>query len=60
MSNIVCVLDLARELAEIASETRDPDTAAKLIVLANEMLTAAGHLPSAGGVGSNGGNGETG
>jgi hypothetical protein len=50
MSNEPCMLDLARDLAEIASETRDPDTAIRLIALANEVLAAAGHLPTAGDV----------
>jgi hypothetical protein len=58
MSNILCMLDLARDLAEIASETRDPDTAVRLIALANEVLISSGHLPAAGSVGAHDGNGE--
>jgi hypothetical protein len=45
MGNTFCLLDLARDLAEIASETHDADTAIRLIALANEVLAAGGHLP---------------
>lgn len=46
MSTTLCMLDLARDLAQIASETREPDTAVKLIALVNEVLVSAGHLPA--------------
>ena len=49
--------ELARDLAKLASETRDPDTASELIALTEELLIAAGHLPGADGDGPNEGNG---
>jgi hypothetical protein len=58
MSITLCMLDLARKLAQIASETSEPDTAVKLIALANEVLVSAGHLPEAGDHGSGDGNGQ--
>jgi hypothetical protein len=47
MGNELCLLDLARDLAEIARETHDPATAIRLITLTNEVLAAGGHLPGA-------------
>ena len=38
-------VDLARTLADIASRTRDPDTARELMVVVNQLFTAAG-LPA--------------
>jgi hypothetical protein len=57
MTTTLCLLRLARDLAKLASETRDPETAAGLIALVNEVLVAAGHLPKAAGGGSSDGNG---
>jgi hypothetical protein len=51
MRKKLCMLALARDLAAIASDTKDRDTAARLIALANEILTAAGHPPQAPGGG---------
>jgi hypothetical protein len=59
MSNKLCMLELARDLAKLASETHDPDTARQLIALTNEVLDASGHLPGAGSDGSSEGNGGT-
>ncbi len=58
MSQTICMLALANDLGKIASETKDSDTAARLIALVNEILIAAGHLPKAPDVGSTDGNGE--
>jgi hypothetical protein len=41
------VVELACEIAEIASATRDPETGRRLVRLADQLLTAAG-LPLAG------------
>ena len=59
MSNTIYMLDLARELAQLASDTRDPDTATGLIALANAVLDASGHLPKTHDDGPRGGNGGT-
>jgi hypothetical protein len=58
MSTQPCMLAFARDLGEIASETSDPETAVKLIALANKVLAAAGYLPKALGDRSTDGNGE--
>lgn len=59
MSKTLSMLDLARELAQLASETRDPDTATRLIALTNAVLAASGHLPQTNNDGPSGGNGGT-
>jgi hypothetical protein len=52
MATPLSMLDLARELAQIASETREPDTAVMLIALVNRILAATGGLPKAAAPGS--------
>jgi len=58
MSNMLCMLDLARDLAQLASETRDPDTATRLIALTNVVLSASHHLPPTNDDVPRGGNGR--
>lgn len=59
MSETLSTLDFARELAQLASETRDPDTATRLIALTTALLAASGHLPRAGDDGPSAGYGRT-
>jgi hypothetical protein len=47
MPTALYIVELARDLAKIASETREPDTAIKLIALVNKILTASGDMPNA-------------
>jgi hypothetical protein len=47
MSYAFDMVQLACEIAEIASATRDPETGRRLVNLADQLLTAAG-LPLAG------------
>jgi hypothetical protein len=46
MGNTINVMELARAIAEIASQTRDPDTAVQLVEVVDRLLTKAG-LPAA-------------
>ncbi len=57
MRTRLSMLELAHDLAKLASETRDPDTASRLIALTEEVLTTAGHLPRVDSRISNQGNG---
>jgi hypothetical protein len=45
MGRAVSLAELAGELAQIAAGTRDPETAQQIIVLAQALLIACGHLP---------------
>jgi hypothetical protein len=45
MANKIDLEDLARAIAEIASTTNDPDTARRLIELAERLLRDAGLPP---------------
>ena len=40
--NIVDPVELAFTIAQIAADTREPDTAMRLVDLADQLLTAAG------------------
>ena len=46
MGNSINVIELARAIAEIASQTRDSDTAVQLVEMVDRLLTKAG-LPVA-------------
>jgi len=45
MSNLIDLVTLMRELAEIASTTTDPETASRLSVLIEKLMHAAGLPP---------------
>jgi hypothetical protein len=46
MGNTINVIELARAIAEIASQTRDPDTAVQLVEMVDRLLTKAGLPPA--------------
>ena len=48
MTDNIDIADLAEQIAHIASTTKDPDTARRLMALVGRLLTAAG-LPDEGG-----------
>jgi len=52
MAEELCLIALAQRLAEIATQTQEPDTAARLMVLVNEVLASAGLGPGPQGAGS--------
>lgn len=45
MGDDLSMVELARRLGEVASQTRDPESARRLMALVNEVLAAAG-LPA--------------